>query len=116
MIDRLNNKNKKLGQSVKEIIEEERLGLTYSERLIKQLGVESGERAKYIKSKLDKLSEEERNNYYQELKHKKIITKKIDDQIQELSGNQNKKPARQLRRQLIRPTVQRKTLQRRELP
>jgi len=82
--DRLIKENPEMAEKINDLIKDEQLGLTYTEQMIKQLGVENGERAKYIKSKLDKLSKEEKRNYYQNLIDKKIITKQVSEQLTKL--------------------------------
>ncbi len=84
MFDNLIKENPDMAKKINDIIDEEKLGLTYPEKMIKQLGVENGERAKYIKSKLDGLKTKEKQDYYQNLIDKKIITKKVSEQILKL--------------------------------
>jgi len=74
-----------LAKKINEIIKEEELGLNYIDRLTKQLGVENGERAKFIVGELNKLkTKEEKKNYYQEMIDKKIISKEVGRQIIEM--------------------------------
>jgi len=71
-----------IAQKINQIIKEEQLGLTYIDRLILQLGVENGERAKFIFSELNKLkTKEAKKKYYQDLIDKRIISKRVGDQI-----------------------------------
>jgi hypothetical protein len=65
-------------------ISERKLGLTFEEKLMKQLGVENGERAKYIDQQIMKLPEGERRAYYAELRDKKIISDEVAKQIKKL--------------------------------
>lgn len=69
-----------------ESFKEDKLGLTYTERLMKQLGVENGERAKYIYEQILKKPKGERNAYYASLKEKKIITEAVNKQLKQLSN------------------------------
>lgn len=79
--------NRPLAEKIKDIMESEKLGLTYQDKLVKQLGVENGERAKYIALKLKELSPDERKEYYKDLLTKKIISKEVDRQIRYLLSN-----------------------------
>ncbi len=71
-----------LAEKIVGIKKEEALGLTYSQRMIKQLGVGNGMRAQFIFDKLQSLdSNEERRELWQEYVEKKIITKDVAEQI-----------------------------------
>ena len=81
----LKSENPVLAAKLKDVTEERKLGLTYTEKLMKQLGVENGERAKYVNEQILKLpTADEKNAYYQELKDKKIITDQVAKQIKKL--------------------------------
>ena len=85
LFGQLIKENSKMAEKINDIIEEEKLGLTYIERLIKQLGVENGERAKYIFNQINQLkTQNAKRDYYQNLIDKKIITKQVNGQILEL--------------------------------
>ena len=74
--------NPKLAEKIKTIKEDEKNGITAIDRMIKQLGVENGEKAKYIVSKLNELpTNSAKQKYYQELIDKKIITNEVSSQI-----------------------------------
>lgn len=74
--------NPELFSKLKDIKEEKALGLNYTERLIKQLGVENGERAKYILTQVDELkTKEEKNEYIRNLREKKVISDKVFEQL-----------------------------------
>ena len=62
---------------VRRIIEEKALGLDYQERLIKQLGVENGARARYIAKKAHPMMEGPRLQYLQDLRRKQILTREV---------------------------------------
>ena len=68
-------------EKVKDIARDERLGLDYGDRLIKQLQVGNGQRAKYVADKLEGKSESERHKYLTDLKRKKIITPVVNRQL-----------------------------------
>lgn len=77
--------NPALFDKIKDIKQDADLGLNYQERLTKQLGVENGERAKYILKEAGKLkSKEEKNAYIRSLVEKKIISDKVIEQIRAL--------------------------------
>ena len=67
---------------VKNIIRDERLGLDYGDRLIKQLQVRNGQRARYIASQLEGKRESERKEYLSDLRRKKILTPKVNQQLE----------------------------------
>jgi hypothetical protein len=88
MFNKLIEENPLMAKKINEIIAEEKRGLTYTERIILTLGVEDGERARYIKAQIDKLpTKEEKARYYQNLIDKKIVTKTVGDQIKYLLSN-----------------------------
>ena len=71
-----------LADKIKEIAKEEQANLTYNDRLIKKLGVENGERSKYLWNKIDKMgSAEERKTFYLQMKSKNVITDEVARQI-----------------------------------
>ena len=74
--------DRELAEKIAEIAKEEKLGFTYTDRLIKQLGVTNGERAKYLKKKFDQLkTKEEKNALWEEYVRKEIITKNVSIQL-----------------------------------
>lgn len=83
--DEIKAADPQLAQEIRDIIKEEEIGLTYTERLIKQLGVENGERARYLKKKFDELpTKEQKAAAWSEYKKKGIITTKVADQLKYL--------------------------------
>lgn len=67
------------------VISDNKLGLTYTDRLTKELGVANGERAKYIYEQAMKLpTATERNSYFKDLQTKKVVTPTVSDQIKAL--------------------------------
>lgn len=69
-------------------IEEEKRDLSYEERLIRQLGVSNGERAKYIYNTAESMkTKKEKNDYIKELRKKKIVTDRVYKQIKYLIDN-----------------------------
>lgn len=86
----IKKENPQLFEKLKDVIEERKLGLTYEEKLMKQLGVENGERAKYIDAQIMKLpTSAERKAYYKELRDKKIISDEVEKQIRKLKKKPN---------------------------
>lgn len=72
-------------EKFKDIKEENALNLTETEKLIKQLGVENGERAKYVWTQIEDFeTKEEKNTYIKNLHDKKVISNKVMDQIKEI--------------------------------
>lgn len=85
--NQINTENPLLADKLKDVVEERKLGLTYKEKLMKQLGVENGERAKYIDEQIMKLAtSEERRAYYDELVRKKIISDNVAKQLRDLKA------------------------------
>lgn len=78
-----------LFEKLKRVTEEEKRGLDYQERLILRLGVENGERAKFIMNLLERQeSKEEKNNLYKDLKQKRIISANVDKQLRKMIRTQ----------------------------
>lgn len=77
--------DKILTDKVKDVLKDKKAGLTYLDRQVKQLGVENGERAKYIVSHVKQLkTKEEKVAYLNELSQKGIITKNVKPQVKAL--------------------------------
>ncbi|QGH73111.1 MAG: hypothetical protein [Podoviridae sp. ctviO18] len=70
-----------ISKKLTDIAKDQALGLTYTDRLIKQLGVENGERAKYLVQQFKDAPKEDRANLWKELVAKKLITKEVEKQI-----------------------------------
>uniref|UniRef100_A0A6M3KR77 Putative DNA repair protein n=1 Tax=viral metagenome TaxID=1070528 RepID=A0A6M3KR77_9ZZZZ len=74
--------NPMLAEKIKDVANEEQIGLNYNDRLIKKLGVENGERSKYLWNKIKDIKTiEDRKVFYKEMKDKNIITDEVDRQI-----------------------------------
>lgn len=83
------DKNPDLAKKITEMAKDEKLGLTYTDRTIKKLGVENGERAKFIVGELKGLkTKEEKAAYWDELSSKKLLTKDVAKQIRLLLKEQ----------------------------
>lgn len=81
----LKKSNPAVYEKLKAVAKEAKLGLTYEERLIKQLGVENGERARYIWEQVKDLkTSEEKNAYIKEMKEKGIISDAVIKQLKKL--------------------------------
>lgn len=79
--------NPELFQKLKDTVEADKKGLDYNERLILQLGVENGERAKFVWENLKAFkTKDEKNNYVNEMKKKGIISEKVFKQLGELKS------------------------------
>ena len=77
--------NPQLAEKIIDIKKDRDLGLTSTERWIKNLGVSNGVRAKYIKGRLDELkTREEKNALWNDFVSKKIISETVAGQIREL--------------------------------
>jgi hypothetical protein len=65
-------------EKMTEIAKDEAKGLNYHDRLIKQLGVENGERANYILGKIKQMATpDEKKQYLSDLKAKGLITSEV---------------------------------------
>lgn len=74
-----------LADAVGDVAESDALGLTGTERLIKMLGVENGERAKYIADTVGDLkTREEQIQYLQNLDNKELISDDVFAQLEVL--------------------------------
>lgn len=83
--DEIAAQDEDLAKAIADIKKSEDLGLTYTQRLIMQLGVSNGERAEYIYKKLQELpSDEMRADLWNEYTEKKIISNNVADQLLEL--------------------------------
>ncbi len=81
--DDLIQNNPDLAKEVSDLANE--VKLDYKESFLKSLGVENGQRAKYIIEEVNKLkTKEEQRAYYQGLINKKIITNQVNEQVLEL--------------------------------
>lgn len=80
--DELAKENPNFAKKVSDIFKDENLNLTYTDRLVKQLGVENEERAKYLVSQFNKLdTKEEKGELWDEYVKKAIITKEVARQL-----------------------------------
>lgn len=78
--------NPDLYDQLKTTIEDDKKGLTYEDRLIKQIGVENGQRALFIWEKTKSFkTKEEKNNYINELKRKGVISDTVMEQLKQLA-------------------------------
>ncbi len=74
----LAKKNEPLVRKIIEMAKDDKLNLTYQDKMIKQLGVANGERGKYIKEKLKEFkTREEKKAWLLELARKGIVTKEV---------------------------------------
>jgi len=74
--------NPEVAKKMVEIAKDEAKGLTYTNRLIKQLGVENGERGRYIVEKVKTLkTKEEKRVYLADLIKKGLLTKDVAKSI-----------------------------------
>jgi hypothetical protein len=83
--DELLTTNPILYDALKTVAEDNKKGLDYNDRLMNQLGVTNGERAKFIWETLKTLkTKEEKNAYISQLQDKGIISDNILDQLKQL--------------------------------
>lgn len=80
--------NPNLAKAVNSIIDDEKLGLSYADRMLKTLEVNNGNRARYIADEFKALkTDQERAKLWEEYVRKKIITKQIASQLSILLKN-----------------------------
>lgn len=80
LFDNIAERDPELAEKINKILDEQELGLTYTERNLKGLTVES--RANYIYDKLESLdSDEERAELWDEYTEKKILTKSVAERV-----------------------------------
>lgn len=83
-LEKLAETNYPLAKEAYEVWQDERLGLTREEKLVKQLGVENGARARYLFEKYQRLKPEERDSFLEMMQQKRILTEKVGEQLGEL--------------------------------
>lgn len=77
--------NPDLAKKITSIAKDDKLGLTYTDRSVKQLGVDNGERAMFIFKKLNGMkTDAEKGAYWSDLSKKKIMTKDVQKQVRYL--------------------------------
>lgn len=88
--NKLVTEDRELAKKVKEISDEEAMGLTYTDRLVKQMNVKDGVRAQFIADELRAAKTDEEyiaiwNSYVE----KKLITKDVAKQVRYYLSNEN---------------------------
>lgn len=83
----LGRTDEKLADKVLDMYLEEKLGFTYLDKQIKSLGVENGQRAKFLSNMIKGMPKEQKKDKVLNLVKKKILTEKVLDQILELQTN-----------------------------
>lgn len=87
MASELQQKNPQLFDKLKTVVEADKKGLDYNDRLMMQLQVTNGERAKFIWENLKAFkTPEEKNSYLADLKKKGIVSANVMTQLQELKA------------------------------
>lgn len=69
---------------IKDVAEEEKLGLSYQDKQVKQLGVENGARAMFIYKQLEGKDTEGKKQYILDLRDKKVISDQVLAQLKAL--------------------------------
>ena len=87
--------NPALAAKVSTLAEEQKLGFTPTDQVIKSLGVKNGLRAQYIYSEINKLPADQRGAYYNDLITKKLVTQEVSDQITQMIQNGGQSPVAQ---------------------
>ena len=90
----ISQKDPALFERLEKVVKDRQLGLTQEERLIKQLGVKNGERARYVDEMMMRLNDgEARDTYLNELIEKKVVTEAVLEQLQEIVASGESAPA-----------------------
>lgn len=85
---RLAKESPGIAAKINEIADQEAKGLTYTERLITQLGVKNGERSMYVLNQLNELkTREEKAALWKSYVEKGIITAQVADQLEYMMSN-----------------------------
>lgn len=86
----LSNANPQLFEKLKKVISDEKKGLSYADRLVGELQVKNGERAKFIVQNVKDLkSKEEKIAYLQDLKNKGLLSDSVFKQVKYLLSQKN---------------------------
>ncbi len=83
--DLLDEDDEVLADKVKDLVEEDALGLTRFEKDVKSLGVANGNRAEFIFNMLSQLSSAEAAVLFDEWVEKKLISDEVEEQINKLA-------------------------------
>lgn len=103
LFNQLIETNPEVANRINELKKQQELGLTYTQRRIKALGVENEERASFIFNKLESLSsDQERSELWNEYTEKKIITKDVANQLRAIINDEARPKYKQ--DQEIKPT------------
>lgn len=83
--EEIRSRDKKVFESLKSVVMEEKAGITPKDKQLRSLGVENGERARTIYDEVIKLeSKEEKNSYIEELRKKKVISDAVMKQLRQI--------------------------------
>jgi hypothetical protein len=77
----LSNANKSVQRRVKKMVKDQERGITRSDKMIRKLGVENGNRARFYETQIEKMPPSFINEFLQEQKDKGILTKNVENQI-----------------------------------
>ena len=89
----LQEKDPKLAEKVTDILKERAAGLNSTDRLIKMLGVQNGERAKYFVEELDNMkTREEKIAFMKDMQEKKLLSENVLKQVKFLLARQAQNP------------------------
>ena len=77
----LSASNKSVQRRVRKMLQDKERGITRSDKMIKKLGVENGNRARFYETQIEKMPPGFINEFLQEQKDKGILTKNVENQI-----------------------------------
>tara|TARA_B100000519_G_scaffold124849_1_gene107817 strand:- start:307 stop:3936 length:3630 start_codon:yes stop_codon:yes gene_type:complete len=73
--------NKSVQRRVRKMLQDKERGITRSDKMIRKLGVENGNRARFYETQIEKMPPAFINEFLQEQKDKGILTKNVENQI-----------------------------------
>ncbi len=83
--EEIRSRDKKVFESLKSVVMEEKAGITPKDKQLRSLGVENGERARTIYDEVSKFkTNEEKNSYIEELRKKKVISDAVMKQLRQI--------------------------------
>lgn len=93
-VSALSKSDPKLVAELEKVVTARKLNYSYEEKLMQQLGVTNGERAKYIDGQIMKLPDSAaRNAYLNQLIQKKLVSPQVLDQLKQLRAAPASQPA-----------------------
>ena len=77
----LSNANKSVQRRVQKMVKDQERGITRSDKMIRKLGVQNGNRARFYDAQIEKMPPSFVGQFLQEQKDKGILTQNVENQI-----------------------------------